>query len=243
MKKVLIILIAVSVIVYLIISADYFRDSSQNRICVGFEVEVKDSVKTQFVTAEDINRLVKKYDLNPAGKSFKEINTLAIRDTILSNKLVESANVFITSNGTVKATVQQREPVFRVISETTGNFYVDKDRRIMPVSSSFAVYVPVATGRIDEEYAKSELFDFAMFLNNNADWDAWIEQIVVESRNEVVLIPRAGNFRIIMGSLDDYPVKLNKFVRFVDGGLNVVGWNRYSDINLKFENQVVCTRK
>ena len=243
MKKVLIILIAVSVIVYLIISADYFRDSSQNRICVGFEVEVKDSVKTQFVTAEDINRLVKKYDLNPAGKSFKEINTLARRDTILSNKLVESANVFITSNGTVKATVQQREPVFRVISETTGNFYVDKDRRIMPVSSSFAVYVPVATGRIDEEYAKSELFDFAMFLNNNADWDAWIEQIVVESRNEVVLIPRAGNFRIIMGSLDDYPVKLNKFVRFVDGGLNVVGWNRYSDINLKFENQVVCTRK
>ena len=243
MKKVLIILIAVSVIVYLIISADYFRDSSQNRICVGFEVEVKDSVKTQFVTAEDINRLVKKYDLNPAGKSFKEINTLAIRDTILSNKLVESANVFITSNGTVKATVQQREPVFRVISETTGNFYVDKDRRIMPVSPSFAVYVPVATGRIDEEYAKSELFDFAMFLNNNADWDAWIEQIVVESRNEVVLIPRAGNFRIIMGSLDDYPVKLNKFVRFVDGGLNVVGWNRYSDINLKFENQVVCTRK
>lgn len=243
MKKVLIILIAVSVIVYLIISADYFRDSSQNRICVGFEVEVKDSLKTQFVTAEDINRLVKKYDLNPAGKSFKEINTLAIRDTILSNKLVESANVFITSNGTVKATVQQREPVFRVISETTGNFYVDKDRRIMPVSSSFAVYVPVATGRIDEEYAKSELFDFAMFLNNNADWDAWIEQIVVESRNEVVLIPRAGNFRIIMGSLDDYPVKLNKFVRFVDGGLNVVGWNRYSDINLKFENQVVCTRK
>jgi len=242
-KKVLIILIAVSVIVYLIISADYFRDSSQNRICVGFEVEVKDSLKTQFVTAEDINRLVKKYDLNPAGKSFKEINTLAIRDTILSNKLVESANVFITSNGTVKATVQQREPVFRVISETMGNFYVDKDRRIMPVSSSFAVYVPVATGRIDEEYAKSELFDFAMFLNNNADWDAWIEQIVVESRNEVVLIPRAGNFRIIMGSLDDYPVKLNKFVRFVDGGLNVVGWNRYSDINLKFENQVVCTRK
>ena len=243
MKKVLIILIAVSVIVYLIISADYFRDSSQNRICVGFEVEVKDSLKTQFVTAEDINRLVKKYDLNPAGKSFKEINTLAIRDTILSNKLVESANVFITSNGTVKATVQQREPVFRVISETTGNFYVDKDRRIMPVSSSFAVYVPVATGRIDEDYAKNELFDFAMFLNNNADWDAWIEQIVVESRNEVVLIPRAGNFRIIMGSLDDYPVKLNKFVRFVDGGLNVVGWNRYSDINLKFENQVVCTRK
>ena len=124
-----------------------------------------------------------------------------------------------------------------------GSFYVDKDRKIMPISSSFAVYVPIATGVIDEEFAKNELYDFAMFLRNNPDWDAWIEQIVVKTNNEVELIPRAGDFRIIMGNLEDYPSKLNKFVRFVDGGLNVVGWNRYSEINLKYDNQVVCTRK
>ncbi len=243
MKRILIILIAVVVIGYLIVSANYFRDSSQNRQCIGFEVEIKDSLKTQFVTAQEVESLIKKYDLYPVGKSFKEINTLAIRDTIMSNKLVESANVFIASNGTVVATVHQREPVFRVISETKGSFYIDKDRRIMPVSHSFAVYVPVATGKIDEKYAKNDLFDFAMFLNNNDEWDTWIEQIVVEDSNKVILIPRAGNFRIIMGSLENYPAKLNKFARFVDGGLNVVGWNRYSEINLKFENQVVCTRK
>ncbi len=243
MKRFLIILIAAVVIGYIIISANYFRDSSLNRECVGFEVEIKDSLKTQFITAQEIERLVKKYDLHPAGKTFKNINTLAIRDTIMTNRLVESANVFITSKGTVMATVNQREPVLRVISDTDGGFYVDKDRKIMPIASSFAVYVPVATGVIGEEFATNELYDFAMFLNNNSDWDAWIEQIVVKRGNEVELIPRAGDFKIIMGSLEDYPAKLNKFVRFVDGGLNVLGWNRYSEINLKFDNQVVCTRK
>jgi cell division protein FtsQ len=206
-------------------------------------VEIKDSLKTQFVTAAEVETLVKKHDLYPVGKSFKDINTLAIRDTIMANRLVESANVFITSKGSVMATVQQREPVLRVISENKGSFYIDKDRKIMPVASSFSVYVPVATGDIEEEFAKNELYDFAMFLNNNSDWDAWIEQIVVNDENDVELIPRAGNFRIIMGSLEDYPTKLNKFVRFVDGGLNVLGWNRYSEINLKFDNQVVCTLK
>ena len=34
---------------------------------------------------------------------------------------------------------------------------------IMPVASSFAVYVPVA-GRNRREFAKNELYDFAMFL-------------------------------------------------------------------------------
>ena len=243
MKRVLVILIAVVVIGYIILSANYFRDSSYNRKCTGFEVEIKDSLKTQFVTALEIEALVKKHDLYPVGKSFKNINTLTIHDIILTNRLVESAKVFITSGGTVMATIKQREPVLRVISNSEGSFYVDKDRGIMPVASSFAVYVPVATGEIDEEFAKNELYDFAMFLNNNSDWDAWVEQIVVKNDNEVELIPRAGNFRIIMGSLEDYPTKLNKFARFVDGGLNILGWNRYSQINLKFENQVVCTLK
>ncbi|MDD4697027.1 MAG: hypothetical protein PHR52_05785 [Fermentimonas sp.] len=243
MKKILVIFIALIVIGYLIFSADYFRESSHNSVCEDFVVVIKDSTRTQFVTAKQVEDLVKRYKLHPVGKPFKDINTLAIRDTILNNKLIESADVFITSKATIVATVRQREPVLRVISDMKGSFYVDKDRKIMPISSSFAVYVPIATGVIDEEFAQNELYDFAMFLRNNPSWDAWFEQIVVKKDNEVELIPRAGDFRIIIGNLDDYPSKLNKFVRFVEGGLDVVGWNRYSEINLKYDNQVVCTRK
>ena len=243
MKKFLIILIAVVVIGYLIFSASYFRDMSRNRVCENFSVVIEDSAHYRFVSKQDIVNLVKRYDLDPVGKTFGEINTLAIRDTILTNRLVESAKVFITPAGSVMATVSQRKPVLRVISDIKGNFYVDNERRIMPVSGNFAVYVPVATGVIDEEFARNQLYDFALFLSSHPDWDAWIEQIVVQKNQDVELIPRAGDFRIIMGSLDDYQAKLAKFVRFVDEGLNVVGWNRYSAINLKYDNQVVCTRK
>jgi len=242
-KKFLIILIAVVVIGYLIFSASYFRDMSRNRVCENFSVVIEDSAHYRFVSKQDIVALVKRYDLDPVGKTFGEINTLAIRDTILANRLVESAKVFITPAGSVMATVSQRKPVLRVISDVKGNFYVDNERRIMPVSGNFAVYVPVATGAIDEEFARNQLSDFALFLSSHPDWDVWIEQIVVQKDQEVELIPRAGDFRIIMGSLDDYQAKLAKFVRFVDEGLNVVGWNRYSAINLKYDNQVVCTRK
>lgn len=243
MKKFLIILIAVAVIGYLIFSATYFRDSSRNQVCESFEVVIRDSARTRFVLAQDIVNLVKRYGLYPVGKTFGEINTLSIRDTILTNRLVESAEVYTTPGGSIVAAIRQREPVLRVISDVKGSFYVDKDRHVMPVSSSFAVYVPIATGAIDEEFAQNELFDFALFLHDNPDWDAWIEQIVVQKNHQVELIPRVGDFRIIMGSLDDYPEKLDKFVHFVNEGLAVVGWNRYAEINLKYENQVVCTRK
>lgn len=243
MKKTLIILIALVVIGYLIFSATYFKKMSQNEICENFEVVIADSTQYRFVSAHEIECLVRKYDLHPVGKTFGEINTLAIRDTILTNKLVESAEVYTTPGGFVVASVSQRKPVLRVISEIKGNFYVDNERRIMPVSGNFAVYVPVATGAIDEEFATGQLYDFALFLSTHPDWDAWIEQILVQENQDVVLIPRIGDFKIIMGSLDDYSAKLTKFGRFVEDGLNVVGWNRYSSINLKYENQVVCVRK
>lgn len=243
MKKFILILIAVVIMGYLIFSASYFSDSSHENLCERFEVIISDSSITRFVDTQEIVNLVKREDLYPVGKKFGEINTLAIRDAILTNRLVESVKVFTTADGSIVGSIRQREPVLRIISDTKGSFYVDKDRMIMPLSSNFAVYLPVATGIIDEEFAQNELYDFAMFLRGNPDWDAWIAQIVVKKDKEVLLIPRAGDFKIILGSLDNYPDKLAKFALFVEKGLNVVGWNRYSEINLKYENQVVATRK
>ncbi|MDD5619239.1 MAG: hypothetical protein PHY68_02145 [Proteiniphilum sp.] len=243
MKKFLLIVVALMTIGYLVFSASYFRKLSRNKLCESFEVVIADSNRVQFVLTRDIERLVKRHNLHPVGKSFGDINTLAIRDTILTNQLVESAEVYTTPAGGIVAAIRQRQPVIRVITSQGRSYYVDQERRIMPVTPAFTVYVPVVTGAVTETMAREELYDFAMFLQRNADWDAWIEQIEVRSNDDVVLIPRAGDFSIVMGSLKDYPVKLSKFIRFVDQGLNVLGWNRYSEINLKYENQVVCTRK
>ena len=243
MKKFLLIVVALMTIGYLVFSAAYFRKLSRNKLCESFEVVIADSNRVQFVLTRDIERLVKRHNLHPVGKSFGDINTLAIRDTILTNQLVESAEVYTTPAGGIVAAIRQRQPVIRVITSQGRSYYVDQERRIMPVTPAFTVYVPVVTGAVTETMAREELYDFAMFLQRNADWDAWIEQIEVRSNDDVVLIPRAGDFSIVMGSLKDYPVKLSKFIRFVDQGLNVLGWNRYSEINLKYENQVVCTRK
>ncbi len=243
MKKFLIILASLSIMGYLVFAVFYFRNSSRNQECTCFEVVIKNSAKTQFVHAEDIVQLVKSKDLYPVGKQMDEVNALDIQHAIMTNKLVKSAEVYSTSNGSIVANIYQRNPILRVISDTEGHFYVDKNREIMPTSGRFSVYVPIATGNISEEFAKDKLYDFAKFLHDNPDWDAWIEQIVVKKNERVELIPRVGDFRIILGTLDDYPAKLAKFALFVKKGLNVVGWNRYSEINLSFDNQVVCTKK
>ena len=113
----------------------------------------------------------------------------------------------------------------------------------MPIPAGFAAYVPLATGNISEEYAKNQLFDFAQFLQKNKFWDSQIEQIHVNSKLDIELVPRVGNHYIILGKIEDYKENLTKLKLFYDKGLNKVGWNKYSVINLKFKDQVVCTKR
>ena len=57
------------------------------------------------------------------------------------------------------------------------------------------------------------------------------------------MIPRVGNHSVIIGDdsfLDD---KFSKLFIFYREGLNKKGWNNYSSINLKYKDQVVCTKK
>lgn len=228
---------------YLIFAMIYFRDTSGDQVCHSFEVIVKDSSDTHFLLPDEIRQLVKNKGLNPIGKQMKDINTLDIRQAILTNQMVKTVEVYSAQNGSIIAAVTQRSPVLRVMSDAGGNYYIDRDREKMPTSINYSAYVPVATGAVSEEFAKNQLFDFAEYLQNHPEWDAWIEQIVVIDDDRVELIPRAGDFRIVLGTLDDYEKKLEKFSVFVKKGLNVVGWNRYSVINLSYDKQVVCTKK
>ncbi len=79
------------------------------------------------------------------------------------------------------------------------------------------------------------------YISNHTKWDAWIEQIVVDQHQKVHIVPRAGDFKVKLGSLDEYEEKLDRLKLFIDKGLNVVGWNRYSEVNLEYNNQIVCT--
>ncbi|MDR1517995.1 MAG: hypothetical protein LBS52_07890 [Dysgonamonadaceae bacterium] len=243
MKKFLLIFAALLIIGYLVFAVFYFGKASQTDVCNRFEVIVKDSGNTKLIQAVEVETFLKQKGLNPDGKPLKEVNTHAIKEAVLTNRLVKSAEVYTTAQGAVVANIYQRKPVLRVIPDGEASYYIDNNRERMPVSLSYAIYVPLVTGAVKEDYAKNELYDFAQYLNDNPDWDAWVDQIVVRKNRDVEIIPRIGDFRIVLGKLDDYPAKLAKFSLFIEKGLNVVGWNRYSEVNLKYDNQVVCTRK
>jgi cell division protein FtsQ len=65
----------------------------------------------------------------------------------------------------------------------------------------------------------------------------------LEENEDIILIPRVGYQQIVFGKPVNVEDKFRKLKLFYEKGISDKGWNNYSYINLKFKNQIVCTKK
>ena len=243
MKKILYIILAILLLAYLCASVYYFTNKKPiNTLCEKVEIVITDSLEKYFLNEKEIVSYLTKANLYPLSKKSDEINTHQIEEALLKNEIIESAEVVQSVSGKVTIRIKQRMPVLHVFS-SGGSYYVDKTGHTMPSQLGQAMLVPVASGNIEKTFAVSELYKFALFLQSDAFWNDQITQIYVRSTKDVELVPRVGNHRILLGSLDDFDKKLKNLRRFYEQVIPKMGWEKYSVINLKYRNQIVCTKK
>ena len=243
MKKILIIISGLLVAGYVIFAIVRYSEKSGEEVYKGLDIQIIESDSVQFITMEDIERSLTENKLNFNGMQIKDIDTDKIERLLSeSNPIIDNVECFYSHDGVVHVKIKQRRPIMRVMSNT-GNYYIDKDARIIPVSSGFTVFLPIATGYIDTIYAQTSLCEFALFLKNSEFWEAQIEQIDVLKNKDVILIPRVGEHQILLGKLEHFESKLSRLMEFYQKGLSETGWNKYDKINLKFDNQIICTKK
>ena len=194
--------------------------------------------------------------------SLKDINTDMCEKLIESNPYVAQAEVFSTIDGILSIKISPRNPLLRVINNRGEHFYIDETGFAMPVSLHYSAQVIVANGKIninnqsaqahmintelqiaDSTAMIDQLYSLAVELKESDFWNSQIEQIYVNEKNEIELIPRVGDHSILIGDISFLDKKLEKLFVFYKKGLNKTGWNKYKQINLKYKDQVVCKLK
>ena len=243
MKKILYILLGSLLLIYLGVYFYYFtKEKHIVTVCEKVEIVITDSLEKQFLTEKDIVAYLTNAKLYPLNKNSDEINTHQIEEALMNHAIIQSAEVVQSTSGMIIIVISQKMPVLRVYG-AGGNYYVDNTGQIMPSTLGQAIYVPVASGNIEKSFAVSELYKFALFLQHDTFWNDQITQIYVRAENDIEIVPRVGNHRILLGSLDDYEKKLNKLRLFYEQVIPKMGWEKYSIINLKYSGQIVCTKK
>ncbi|GAA4197199.1 hypothetical protein GCM10022289_04100 [Pedobacter jeongneungensis] len=206
-----------------------------------------------FIEREEIDAILKEDQGVLLGRNLENINIHKIEKKLQSNPYIGFAKVYVDMDGILHIEVKQRQPILRILNENGQDFYIDNDGLKMPISSNFTANVLVATGHISEVFGSRvdtlhtqlarDLYKTAQYIKKDTLWDSQIEQIVVDQKNDIELIPRVGNQRIILGDADSLEKKMKNLLLFYKKAMPQVGWDTYKTINIKYTNQIVCEKR
>jgi cell division protein FtsQ len=217
------------------------------------------------VTQDDIIQMLSEMGDSIVHQPLSSIDVPKLEHIISNNPSIENAEVFVSVNGEVRINAVQRTPVVRVFTLEGESYYIDKQGKLMPWSSNYTADVVVANGFINESYGNwyrysvkhieaiaplrefsvlDDIYRIADFINKDPYRKSLIGQIYVNASKEYELIPNFGTFRILVGDSKDLEEKFSKLTVFCREGLRNTGaWNDYSAVNLKYKNQIVCTKR
>ena len=193
-----------------------------------------------YITHETVNKLLiqKEEGITSVPKDILDLNEL--ESALTSNSMIKSAEVYVTVNGQVKAEIEQRKPIARV--NTNVSYYIDDEGYYMPLSSNHSARVPLVTGFVDKNQLEN-VFIIADKIHNDAFLKKHIVEIQQNKDKSINLKTRVLDFEITLGKLEHLDKKINNLKAFYQKAKKDNALINYSKVNLKFENQVVCTKK
>lgn len=206
------------------------------------------------IQEEDVRLILERSFVRPLdGGPVGAVDVGRVERVLERDPFVAGAEAFLNGKNELQVVINQREPLLRVKDNNGLDYYLDPAGNYMPLSRHYAARVVVLTGNIPpwvEDYREreahllSDLLAFVHALKEDAFLDALVEQVYVNNRTELVLVPKVGDQTILIGRYDErIGERLERLKVFYREGLPYEGWQKYEQFDLRYEDQIVCRKK
>jgi cell division protein FtsQ len=194
-----------------------------------------------FINQETVNKLLieNNRDVKSIGKDKLDLNKL--ENALNTHEMIEKSDVFVSIDGALKAVVKQKTPIARFF-DGDESFYIDFKGNRMPLSQNFTARVPLVSGEINKKNSEklAELFRIIYddeFLKKN------IIGVQIMPNGSLKMLNRNYNYQIDFGGTLRMNAKFNNYKVFFQKAVLDSSLNKYKTIDLRFAQQVVCTKK
>lgn len=225
-------------------------------------VELEMGSGMHFIDTDALRQEVIKGTGPVIGTPIDKVDETGIEQRLRAIPCVAEADVYHTMDGVLHVKARQREPVVRVVNADGTGFYIDKEGWTMPLNPNYTARVLVVTGQLSEPFAECgpvnvvtandsivlhshsrTILAMARTLSADPLWNAMFTQAVMDSNGDITLIPNVGMMRVRVGDGTRLAARLEKLRTFFTQGIPQTDWRRYSAIDLRFDDQVVCTKR
>jgi cell division protein FtsQ len=229
--KLFFLLVLISGLFYSTISINNLRDISKTDIYIDNSNNLfitKDSIKSaviEIITTKNIRK--------------SSVHLKALEFELNKIELVRKSDVFIDVNGTMVVNIHQRMPIARFLNNKS---YLDEDGLVMPKSKYYSARVPVIKGYANTQDQLDLIYKLSNYIKDDKFLSQSATEILIDSNSNFSIKLRDYRFKILIGQLNNLDLKIKNFKAFyINASANQI-LNKYSVINLQFDNQVVCVK-
>ena len=195
-----------------------------------------DKSMDRFVSKEEIlNRCFLKKD-NKDGS----FDIAKIEENIKQIPQINDVSVYLNHDGNIDIKLNERVPIMRIYNSNK-SYYLDENCKVMPISKLFTSRKLIVSGNV-EGFSSHDLCELYSIIESDEFYKNLTTHISLE-KNNVVLITRIKNFQINIGDLSFLETKFNNLMSFYNKIIKFKGWNYYSEVNLKYNDQIICSKK
>ncbi len=207
-----------------------------------FNDKIKIERKVNLIELEKSSeKFVSKRQIVQITENFKnDLNISLIEKNIKEIPQIKDAIVYLNHNGDIDIKLEEKTPILRIFNENS-SFYLDSDCDLLPISKSYTARKLIVTGDLDY-YSKDEICDLYSVIESKEFYNSLITQIDIK-KNNTRLVTRIKDLEINIGDLSEIEKKFEKLTTFYERVVKYKGWNYYEKVNLKFNDQIICSRR
>lgn len=225
-------------------------ERKSQRLCKGIDVDIEGVDKIYFVDNTDVINLVKGSYPKMEEMSTESVNLKRLEDKLKMNVWISRAELFFDNNDRLQVKIWEREPIARIITVSGNSFYLDSSGKFIPLSDKFSARVPVFSNfpgeKINNNQDSALIADIRTISNyilKDEFWMAQVSQVDITAAGTFEIIPTVGDHLVVFGDAADHEKKFYRLLTFYKEVLAKTGLNKYSVINVSYDQQVVAVRK
>jgi cell division protein FtsQ len=242
----------------MVVLLGFIESTKSGAVCEGIEVEFVRGADELLITEDFVRQTILDVSDQIVGQNLRQVNFDQLEDALNEIPFLNHVVVYTTIDNQLKVRVTERKPIARLIDENGKSALLDSEGFLLPVSRVSALRLPVFTGdfKLEKRLVESNMhavdslaspevgkaFEMGELIFADSLWKAQFQHLSFESNGDLIAFPQVGNHTIIFGS-DRFEEKLEVLRIFYREGMSQESWNKYKSINLKYKDQIVCTKK
>lgn len=210
--------------------------------CKGIVVEIESATAADTVTRHGVLEELSRYPRKIVGTPIETINTKDIVEYLSRLSNFEKVSCVFDTEGMLSVRIVPMIPAVRVF-DGNSSYYINKDGKRIESKANFFVDVPVMTGKFSRGFTPKQVLPVVRFVEKDPVLSKVVAMIEARDADNIILVPRIHGHVVNFGDTTRLDEKRQALLTVYHKVIPYKGWEAYDTISVKFQGQVVATRR